>query len=189
MAQRILKLAEVDLKVSESEKIAQELLALVRKKSRTKPIELPASDAELRRQKGITARDVLKILSLSLDGYRILRKRGRDAVRPLSRLHRLCEKTNVREDLIPELCRLKTNWDAWRVDERHQNEHTELASLKNACLGFLSENSGKDLSYSAMEDEARDIASKYASRFSPSPPLDYGLVIGHMLALVANMPT
>ena len=110
LAWRLHELSEIDLRTTEAQKIARDLVELVRTKSH-RVLALPIPDEILRRDKGVVVDDVLNVLSLSADGYRTLRKHGPGAIRTLSRLQRLCEASNVPASLIPHMCSLKSDWD------------------------------------------------------------------------------
>ena len=83
---RIYEMSEVNLTMSEAQKIGSDLVAAVREKSHRVLPTLPATTAELRAAKGLVLDDVLRILSLSSAGYRELKSGGRDSVITLSRL-------------------------------------------------------------------------------------------------------
>jgi len=112
LAERILKLSEIDMTVKEATKIGRELVQLVREKSHTTLPGIPSSADELRAKKGVLVGDVLRILSLSEEAYTTLRKSGSNAILALSRLQRLCEKSKVAPPLVPQICRFKAEWDA-----------------------------------------------------------------------------
>ena len=66
---RIRDLSEIDLRISEAEKIGAELVSLVRTKSHVVLNPLPADVASLRAAKGLVLDEVLQVLSLSSAGY------------------------------------------------------------------------------------------------------------------------
>ncbi len=103
IATRILDASEVDLSVSEAKKIGAELVASVRDRSHAVLEVLPSTLDELREVKGLVIDDVLRLLSLSLQGYQQLQVGGQEAVLAVSRLHRLCKANNVPEKMIPDL--------------------------------------------------------------------------------------
>ncbi len=183
---RIYQMSEVDLTQSETQKIGAELVAVVREKSHRKLPELPASNSELRSSKGLVLEDVLRILSLSSEGYRELQVSGREGVVALSRLHRLCRRSKVSESVIPELCQLKTAWDAWWVRQRHVVNALDQISLKNSCASALKVHSDGHLSFDGLGQEASNLATKYSTILTSSEPLTKDLVFGLMLAVAVE---
>lgn len=183
---RIRDLSEVDLRISEAQKIGDELVALVREKSHRKLMSLPSTDVELRRDKGLVLEDVLRILSLSAEGYRELKLNGRQAVIALSRLHRRCRSSKVPENLIPELCRMKASWDTWWVLQRHRVSPLDYTALKKECVAAIQAHASGALNFNDLNAEAQSIATKYGPLVTSTEPLDKELVFGLMLTVVAE---
>jgi DNA-binding Xre family transcriptional regulator len=183
---RIHELSEVDLTMSEAQKIAAELVGLVRDKSHRKLPSLPATNADLRATKGLVLEDVLRILSLSSAGYRELKATGRQSVVTLSRLHRLCKRCGVTDTLIPEFCRLKAAWDAWWIGQRHAVNQLDFIALKTACGDALQVHSAGQLHFNGLHAEAKALATKYGPVLTTTEPLNDQLVFGLMMALAAE---
>ncbi len=137
IANRILEASEVDLLMSEAKKIGADLVAAARQRSHVILQTLPATAEDLRAAKGLVIDNVLRLLSLSTEGYRQLRVGGRASVLALSRLHRLCKRNNVPEILIPDLCRYKTEWAAWWMDQRNRVDEVDYLALKGQCADIL----------------------------------------------------
>lgn len=133
IAELILNTSEVDLKISEAKKIGAQLVAIVRDKSHVVLKVLPATLEELRSKKGLMIEDILGVLSLSVEGYRELRERGRAAVVTLSRLQRYCRRNNVAHSLIPDLCKYKVGWTAWWIEQRNLVDELDYLALKAEC--------------------------------------------------------
>jgi hypothetical protein len=184
MQWRIQELSEVDLRASEAKRIGRNLVDLVRLKSQSNPGH-PIAAEDLKKAKGIIAEEVLPLLSLSREGYRELKKVGRDPIRALSRLHRMCQRCNVPEQLIPEFCRLKALWDVWWHENRHLIDATDQAALDAACMSILREWSDGRFDIARVAVESKDVATKYAG-LSPSVPLTKDLVFGRVLGLAAE---
>lgn len=183
---RIYEMSEVNLTMSEAQKIGANLVAAVRERSHRVLKVLPASTTELRATKGLVLDDVLRILSLSSAGYRELQSSGRDRVVTLSRLHRLCQRSNVPEVIIPDLCRLKTNWEAWWIAQRHHVNSLDLISMKKACADVLSVHAKGNLDFSGLRAEAKNIASKYAKVLTSTEPITEELVVGLLMSLAVE---
>lgn len=183
---RIHEMSEVDLTMSEAQKIGADLVALVREKSHRKLPLLPATNAALRTTKGLVLDDVLRILSLSTAGYRELKTAGRESVVALSRLHRLCKRCGVNDVLIPEFCRLKAAWDAWWIGQRHAVNQLDFIALKKACGDTLYAHSDGHLDFNGLRSEAKALATKYGGVLTTTEPLDETLVFGLMMAVAAE---
>lgn len=183
---RIHEMSEVDLSMSEAQKIGANLVALVRDKSHLKLAVLPPTLAELRAAKGLVLDDVLQVLSLSSAGYRELKSSGRDSVVTLSRLHRLCRRSNVGDTLIQDFCRLKANWDAWWIRQRHGVNGLDFIALKQACGEALRIHAAGTLDFNGLRREAETLAAKYREVLTPTEPLTEELVCGLMMAIAAE---
>ena len=183
---RIHDMSEVDLTMSEAQKIGADLVAAVRERSHRVLPTLPATTGDLRRAKGLVLQDVLRILSLSNTGYRELKAGGRDAVVALSRLHRLCKRSGVTEALIPELCRLKTTWGAWWIAQRHSVNLLDQIALKKACADALRVHADGKLDFNGLRSQAKALAAKFAPVLTSSEPLTAELVFGFMMAIAVE---
>ncbi len=186
MAGRIRDLSEVDLRVSEAEKIGAELVSLVRTRSHLVLNPLPSDTEELKAKKALVLDDVLKALSLSPAGYRALKLGGRDAVVSLSRLHRMCKESRVSEELIPELCALKSAWDAWYVQERHLINQLDFLTLKKEAGDALRLHSSGTLTFRELRDQARLLVSKHGHTLTSTSPISDQLVFGLMLSIAVE---
>lgn len=183
---RILEMSEVDLRMSEAQKIGAELVAMVRDKSHRVLPTLPATMTELRSMKGLVLDDVLRILSLSAAGYRDLKSGGRASVVELSRLHRLCRRSGVAESLIPDLCRLKTTWEAWWIAQRHVVNSLDQVALKKECADALRVHIDGKLDFNGLRDQAKALAAKYAAVLTSTEPIGDEQVFGLMMALAVE---
>lgn len=174
------RLSEINLTHTDTLKIGKELIELVRTKSNNK-LQHPVSEAILRQTKGVEVPDVLRLLSLSLDGYKELRKSGKGAILPLSRLHRLCARSNVDKAIIPLFCRLKAEWDIWLIENKPLLSELDLLTLTDKCLAAL----GAKLSVTGLSNHAKEIAKQLGPSFPAGVELTPDLVMGCTLALAA----
>jgi hypothetical protein len=186
MADRIRELSEIDLRLTEAEKIGSELVSLVRSKSHVVLKPAPADLAVLRAKKALVIDDVLKVLSLSPAGYRALKKVGKEAVVALSKLQRLCQNSELPGDLIPDLCRLKSVWDSWWVEQRHILNRLDVIALKKAAGDALRLHAEGKLNFQALRDEARTLAQKFSGVLTATQPLSDEVVFGLMLAIAVE---
>jgi hypothetical protein len=183
---RIYEMSEVNLSMSEAQKIGSDLVAVVREKSHRVLSSLPTTTAELRAAKGLVLDDILRVLSLSSTGYGELRASGRDTVVALSRLHRLCKRSAVTETLIPELCRLKTTWEAWWIAQRHGVNVLDQIALKKECADALRVHVDGKLDFNGLRGEAKSLATKFAPVLTSTEPITEELVFGFMMALAVE---
>ena len=186
IASRILALSEVDLLMSQAKKMGADVVSLVRKKSHLVVNEMPPDIVTLRAAKGLVLDDVLRLLSLSPEGYRQLRRGGRESVVELSRLQRICLRSDVDENVIPELCRFKADWDAWWLEERHNIDPLDFSVLKNECATALHAHSEGALSFGGLVDQAKALAGKYQTKLTSSTPLSADLVLGFVFWLATR---
>jgi hypothetical protein len=183
---RIYEASEVDLTMSEAQKIGSDLVAAVREKSQRVLPTRPTTTTELRAAKGLVLDDVLRVLSLSGAGYRELKSGGRDSVRALSRLHRLCKRSAVDDSLVPDLCRLKTSWEAWWISQRHGVNVLDQLALKKECADVLRIHSAGQLDFNGLRAQAHALAAKYGSVLTSTDPITDDLIFGLMLALAVE---
>jgi Cap4 dsDNA endonuclease len=186
IASRILEASEVDLLISEARKIGADLVAMVRDRSHRVLNTLPASADELRATKGIVLANLLSLLSLSPEGYRQLKVGGRESVVALSRLTRLCKRTNVPDAVIPKLCQFRTEYCAWWVDERDRIESVDALALRAASADLLRAHSAGGLSFEQLLEQAKGLAEQYAPKLTSSTPLTSDLVLGLIVDLAVE---
>jgi hypothetical protein len=185
---RIMELSEVSLKWAHALGIAQDLVSLVKHKS-IAPISLPVTEEGLRKARAVAPPDVLDVLALSPEGYRTLREcgdSGRDAVRALSRLQRLCEASEIPPDVMPSICGMKTRWDLWERASAPVLSGADAIDLRMACEAILKKHANRELSWPQMSQAAADIATEFAPRIKTMEPLTRDLVLGFILAIAST---
>jgi hypothetical protein len=183
---RILDASEVKLEWSEGRKMGNDLVAMVRSRSHCVLSTLPPSSNELRALKGLTISDVLKLLSLSEDGFRLLSEGAGEAVKTLSRLHRYCQKHGIQESLIPNFCGLKTRWSSWWVKHAELIDALDFAVFKNDCLEILQAHSDQNTKISKLGEQAKSLSAKYIAIFNPMEPLSPECVMGYFITLAVE---
>jgi hypothetical protein len=186
IANRILNASEVQIMVSEAEKIGSDLVAVVRDRSHRTLPSLPASPEALRSAKGLVVEDVLRILSLSSEGYRQLQKGGRESVVALSRLHRLCERNEIDNQFIPDLCHYKTAWAAWWMSQRDRINEIDYLSLKAQCAKLLRLHSGGGLGFPELIEQSKLLAERHRALLTSTVALSPELVLGLIVTLAVE---
>ena len=187
MGQLIHELSEVDVSISEQGRIADALLKVVRDRSHKVLDVLPGED-DLRGQKAVSLREVIKLLPLSVDGWERLRKGETAAVKTLSRLQRICRRSGMSDEMIVAVCGLKLDWHEWknRVDD----------TLTKDMGGVLRERGLKllhDLKASTSSTPFQDLqqaAETMAKNMESLPRMPRGLtpdiIMGLVFALAAE---
>jgi hypothetical protein len=186
IANRILNASEVQIMISEAEKIGSDLVAVVRDRSHRTLPSLPPTPEALRGEKGVVVEDVLRVLSLSSEGYRQLQKGGRESVVALSRLHRLCERNKIESRFIPDLCRYKTAWAAWWMSQRDRINEVDYLSLRVECAKLLQLHSGGGLDFSQLIEQSRMLAEAHRTLLSSTETLSPELVLGLIITLAVE---
>lgn len=183
----IMKNTEVSLRHKEAVRIANELLGVVRRRSQKK-LGPTCNATELQQEKGITIRDVLQILSLSVEGYTKLRQKGISAVQTLSRLQRFAHDHKFPDSAIEIMCSLKATWQAWNQQQGLSLQWPSASlELQQECSQFLSSTPTHD--FASMRKQAKQIAQKYEGSFATTSPLSEEHIMGLFLELVVrNLP-
>jgi len=172
--------SEIDLSQRQAKQIAREIVSCVRLKAAHSTTKVPASDEQLRQEKGIVISELLTVLSLSTQAYEQLKAGdGPDAVKTLSRLHRFCRKHGFEEHL-PAICDFKARWDVWRTVERHFFNGTDYILLERKAREALREG----LKLERVVNEAKDIAKQFEGL--PGKPLTPECVLGLIFSLAAQ---
>jgi len=169
--------SEIDLLQRQAKQIAREIINRVRGKVAHSTTVVPASDEQLRQNKGIVIVELLNVLSLSAQAYEQLKAgEGRDTVKTLSRLQRFCLKNGM-EDHLVQICEFKAQWDIWRTIERHFLNSTDYMLLENKAQELLK----AGLTIEKVVAEAKDIAKQFggltATQLTPE----------HVLGLVFSL--
>lgn len=185
IADKLTDASEVDLRLSEARQMAMSLVDLIRRKSQTK-VQIPIEEDKLRLAKGVTLAELLGLLSLSPEGYQELRASGRDAVRALSRLHRLCRKFGFPETVIPNMCRLRADWLVWLRRNRATLQPLDELELKQAAAHMLRAQTNPDTTFAHLIAQAREFAEHKWTALRTDRPLTGELMVGYALDLAVE---
>jgi hypothetical protein len=183
---RIFDASEVDLSTSEARKIGAELVTAVKNKSHRVLTILPQDKESLQQAKGIVIKDLLRILSLSEEGYTVLQSGDINSVKILSRFRRLCMRNNVPLTLIPDLCDLKVKWTSWWTKQKSFVNGTDFVSLKEACAQLLRVHSDGHFNFGKVMEEARSLAATFSATFGSTETLTGEHVVGLILSLAVE---
>jgi hypothetical protein len=186
LANRVFESSEVDLLMSEAHKIGADLVSQVRSRSHLVLLTLPSSTTDLRKLKGLVLDDVLRVLSLSVEGYHQLREEGKTAVRTLSRLHRLCRKSGIPEEHIPLLCACKLAWTSWWLDERDKVDTVDILALRQECIAALKAHIAGAVDFDQLLKQASALADKYRTILKSFTPITSDGVFGLLLEIAVE---
>ena len=156
LADVVFNFSEIDLVQSQAKQIAREIVSRVRSKAACSSTVVPASDEQLRREKGIAVVDLLGDLSLSVQAYEQLKAgEGIDTVKTLSRLQRFCQKYKINN--LESICGFKAEWDVWRTKERHFLTSADYIRLEGKAREALK----AGMTIEKIVFEAKDIAKQF----------------------------
>jgi len=180
LADVVVNYSEIDLLQRQAKQIAREIVNQVRRKAAHSTTVVPASDEQLRRDKGLVVTEILSVLSLSTQAYEQLKAgQGRDTVKTLSRLQRFCQKRGMIDHLV-QICEFKALWDTWRTTERHFVSGADFMLLEKRAHDLLSH----DLTLEKAVAEAKDIAKQFQN--VTATPLTPEYVMGLIFSLAAQ---
>ena len=180
LADVVVTYSEIELLQRQAKQISRDIVNQVRRKVAHSTTVVPASDDQLRRDKGLVVTEILSVLSLSTQAYEQLKAgQGRDAVKTLSRLQRFCEKRGMTDHLI-QICEFKALWDIWRTTERHFVSSADFMLLEKRAHDLLA----TDLTLEKAVDEAKDIAKQFQN--VTATPLTPEHAIGLIFSLAAQ---
>jgi hypothetical protein len=185
MGQIIHDLSEVDISVTEQGRIAAALLKVVRERSHAVLKTLPDDD-EVRSRKAVSLPDVIKLLPLSLNGYRMLKAGQGPVVKSLSRLQRLCRSSGMDDRMIESLCGLKVAWQVWRAGAGDSLTQETMAVLRESGLALLKQLTSGGLSFAELRTRA-DLEATRLAAVPRMPPAISGIeLMGLVFALAAE---
>jgi len=180
LADAVVNYSEIELLQRQAKQIAREIVNQVRRKVAHSTTVVPASDEELRRDKGLVITEILSVLSLSTQAYQQLKAgEGRDTVKTLSRLQRFCRNHGMSNHLV-QICEFKALWDTWRTTERHFVSSVDYMLLEKHAKELLT----TDLTLQKAIAEAKDIAKQF--RNLTAVPLTPEHVMGLIFSMAAQ---
>jgi hypothetical protein len=172
--------SEIELLQRQAKQIAREIIGQVRGKVAHSSTVVPASDEQLRSDKGIVVDHLLKVLSLSSQAYEQLRSgEGPETVKTLSRLQRYCLKHGMK-DYIVAICGFKAQWDIWRTIERHFLTSADYVLLENRARALLVDG----MTIQKVVAESKDVSKQFGG--ITATPLTAEHVLGLVFSLAAN---
>jgi hypothetical protein len=180
LADLVVQFSEIELLQRQAKQIAREIVGKVRTKVAHSSTVVPASEAQLQRDKGIVVAELLGILSLSAQAYEQLKIGATtDTVKTLSRLQRYCSKNGF-DNYIVQICDFKTGWDIWRTVERHFLTSADYILLEQKANELLR----AGLPIERMVAEAKDVAKQFSG--ITATPLTPEHVMGLLFSLAAQ---
>jgi hypothetical protein len=178
------KYSEIDLDHYETQALANGLVDLVFKKSKT-PLAGARPD-DIERLVGIRLEDLLDALSISKGVYEAIRKDAEDpkALKTASTLQRWLGAAGASEPMIEFAAQKKVDWDLWLRNARHSYSPTMLETLFHAIDALFEEWMKTGPSMAALEE----LLSKASARqpVSKFPGLDRELVLGAVASVAVR---
>ncbi|WP_313231574.1 dsDNA nuclease domain-containing protein [Stenotrophomonas acidaminiphila] len=124
----IFKYSEIDLNFNETNELANGLVDLVYKKSRT-PLAGVKPD-EIASRISVNIDDLLETLSISREAYNaLLAGADPNALKSASVIQRWLKKSNADESMISYASQQKVEWDIWLRNARHIYSPMDLSEL------------------------------------------------------------
>ncbi|MGO4158595.1 dsDNA nuclease domain-containing protein [Cupriavidus sp. YAF13] len=131
----IYKYSEIDLDFYETERIANGLVDLAYRKSRTSLQGV--APADIAGRVGIELDDLLEILSISRGAYDALQRGVEEKVlKQASVIQRWLKHAGARDDMIEFASQQKVNWDLWLRNARHTYSPMDLSLLLDRIDGL-----------------------------------------------------
>lgn len=160
LAEVVTELSEIDLLQRHAKVIARQVVERVRLKASHSTTVVPASEEQLRKDKGIVVTELLSVLSLSTEAYQALKAgASSNAVKTLSRLQRYCAKHPKLQAHIVAISAFKAQWDIWRTTQRHNVSGSDFLLLESRANEVLS---GDGMTMEKVVAEAKDIAKQFS---------------------------
>ncbi|MCC7406353.1 MAG: DUF4297 domain-containing protein [Bdellovibrionales bacterium] len=184
---RVKEFCEIELKRTHAERIATNIIELIRKRSQHQIKTLPIHEDALQTSKSIKAEDVFAFLPLSKDGLKALQtgnQQIRDNILALSRLHRLCQDSKIPDSLIADICGFKVKWDLWIQEKKHDIDSADLDSIKLECIKALSDN---DTSFKTLGERAQDIVKVFNPKLPGHTQVSDTLILGFIFSIASQM--
>ncbi|MCH1926904.1 DUF4297 domain-containing protein [Shewanella sp. C32] len=114
----IYKYSEVELSYHDAKEIAIKLLELISEKS--SGVIKTINENEVNEKAGVGIEELLKILSISLDAYQILKESNdENSIKSVSIIQRSLSRGGASNEQIKFCSQCKTKWDIWLRNNRH----------------------------------------------------------------------
>ncbi len=181
---KIYDYSEIELTQPEAYKIYEDLISKVREKSMS-VLSADTTPAQLKEKAGIILDDLLSILSLSKDGYTVLKNGGDvQALKATSRLQRFLTTCGASNQMIGVACRAKVEWDNWIRQNRHAIGETDLLLLTQKCTELIQTQNALSRNLSQLINEFESISRTFLGKMNYV--INKDLVFGLFLSLIIN---
>lgn len=180
---KIYEYSEINLTYRQAQAIASSLLEVVKNKSLSK-IKSDVTEAELNAAAGICLTDLLDVLSISKEGYGVLKSGGDiSALKNVSLIQRILKNSGASDELIQIACSAKVKWDNWLMEYRHIIQDVDLLYITDSIAHLLKAHvqdgrSFKDITID-IEELYRDVSGNFHG--------DLQLTKDHLLGLFFSL--
>lgn len=180
----IFKYSEIDLTFFETKELANGLVDMVFKKSKT-PLKGVAPD-HIAARVGVGLDDLLEVLSISRTAYDALSKGEEPKVlKQASAIHRWLKTAGAGDPMIEFASQQKVNWDLWLRSARHNYSlldlNTLLESIDHLYQKWIQTGAGFELLNQLLEELAE---KNFLQRFSG---LNRELLFGAVASVVVKV--
>lgn len=160
--EKIYEFSEVDLGIAELKEILLKLLDLVERKS--SGIIQNLTQESIEKFSGISIDDLLPILSISKDAYRILIDGGdKKAIKSASIIQRSLTKSGAGSQEVEYCSRCKTMWDFWLRNNRHILTEFDLNAITQQVKLILEEskNNSQSIKISSLKKPIQNLIEEF----------------------------
>ncbi|RYZ77898.1 MAG: DUF4297 domain-containing protein [Proteobacteria bacterium] len=184
---KVKEFSEVDLNLSQSKTVAEELINLVRKRSTAK-IHPGISIQELEQKTSVSINDVVSVFPITADAFNILRQAGdQRALLNASILQRFLGRLGYSNELISLASVCKVEWDVWYFEMRHTPVQPDIQFLLARCESLVRQDLSGSGGLSKMHLELGHLLSEFAPKLAVGRPLNSNIVFGAFLSRVVNL--
>lgn len=176
---KIYEYSEIDLTYRQAQAIASSLLEVVKNKSLSE-IKSDITESELNAAAGICLTDLLDILSISKEGYELLKSGGDiSALKNVSLIQRILKNSGAGDELIKIACSAKVKWDNWFMEYRHVIQDVDLLYITDSVGHLLKTHVQDGKSFKDITIEIDELYRDVSGNFNS----DLKLTKDHLLGL------
>lgn len=154
----IYKYSEIDLEHDEANEIALGCVNLFFSKSFRLLHEI--TEAQLDEAAGVGLDELLKVLSISKDAYKILADGGDEkALKSASIIERKLKKCGISPNIVEFCSTQKIAWDMWIREKRHDMEQLDFNLLQQDLYKIVKDWNGSDWDW--LKEKLNDLVDKW----------------------------
>jgi hypothetical protein len=156
------KYSEIDLEHDEAYEIALSCIQLFFNKSFQQVLP-SVTETQLDEVAGVGLDDLLKVLSISKDAYKILADGGdAKAIKSASIIQRRLEKCKAAPNIIEFCSRQKIAWDAWTREKRHDMAEFDFNLLQQELHQVIRDWNGSNWAW--LQEKLETLTNKWKAK-------------------------